>query len=77
MEQVLSNSSKVMIDVQGGNNMIYLPLDKMMGGNSSSPATGSTAPNAPQQESQASSVMKSAEQLIQQGHESIRNREKR
>ncbi|MGF1613216.1 MAG: FtsH protease activity modulator HflK [Gammaproteobacteria bacterium] len=31
MESVLSNSSKVMIDVEGGNSLIYLPLDKLMG----------------------------------------------
>jgi membrane protease subunit HflK len=30
MESVLSNSSKVMVDVQGGNNLLYLPLDKLM-----------------------------------------------
>ncbi|MBV1870729.1 MAG: FtsH protease activity modulator HflK, partial [Gammaproteobacteria bacterium] len=30
MESVLSNTTKVMIDVDGGNNMIYLPLDKIM-----------------------------------------------
>ena len=30
MESVLSNSSKVMIDVEGGNNLLYLPLDKLM-----------------------------------------------
>ncbi|PCK09429.1 MAG: FtsH protease activity modulator HflK [Alteromonadaceae bacterium] len=30
VEEVMSNSSKVMIDVKGGNNMLYLPLDKMM-----------------------------------------------
>lgn len=29
MENVMANSSKVMVDVQGGNNMLYLPLDKM------------------------------------------------
>lgn len=31
MENVMSNSSKVMVDVKGGNNMMYLPLDKIMG----------------------------------------------
>jgi len=31
VESVLSNTSKVMVDVKGGNNMMYLPLDKMMG----------------------------------------------
>ena len=29
IEEVLSNTSKVMVDVEGGNNMIYLPLDKI------------------------------------------------
>jgi membrane protease subunit HflK len=30
MESVLTNSSKVMVDVEGGNNLLYLPLDKLM-----------------------------------------------
>jgi len=30
MQEVLSNSSKVMVDVEGGNNMMYLPLDKLV-----------------------------------------------
>jgi membrane protease subunit HflK len=30
MESVMSSSTKVMIDVDGGNNMMYLPLDKIM-----------------------------------------------
>ncbi|MBL4762645.1 MAG: FtsH protease activity modulator HflK, partial [Gammaproteobacteria bacterium] len=30
MESVLANTSKVMVDVKGGNNMMYLPLDKLM-----------------------------------------------
>jgi membrane protease subunit HflK len=78
MEQVLSNSSKVMIDVQGGNNMIYLPLDRMMGSSgASAPAAASAGPNALPQESQSSSVMRSAEQFIQQERESLRGREKR
>ncbi len=34
MESVLSNSSKVMVDVQSGNNIMYLPLDQMMSGRS-------------------------------------------
>jgi modulator of FtsH protease HflK len=29
METVMANSSKVMVDVAGGNNMLYLPLDRM------------------------------------------------
>jgi membrane protease subunit HflK len=30
MESVMSNSTKVLIDVEGGNNLLYLPLDKLM-----------------------------------------------
>ncbi|HCS26324.1 MAG TPA: FtsH protease activity modulator HflK [Spongiibacteraceae bacterium] len=38
MQDVYSNSTKVMVDVDGGNNMLYLPLDKIArssGGSSS------------------------------------------
>ncbi len=30
MEQVYSNTSKIMVDTEGGGNMMYLPLDKIM-----------------------------------------------
>ncbi|SEL81229.1 protease FtsH subunit HflK [Colwellia chukchiensis] len=30
MENIYRNTSKVMVDVDGGNNMMYLPLDKIM-----------------------------------------------
>lgn len=30
MQTVLSNTSKVLVDVPGGNNMMYLPLDKLI-----------------------------------------------
>jgi membrane protease subunit HflK len=30
LQTVMSNSSKVMVDVDGGNNLLYLPLDKIM-----------------------------------------------
>jgi membrane protease subunit HflK len=30
MQAMLSNSSKVMVDVEGGNNMMYLPLDQLL-----------------------------------------------
>lgn len=32
VESVMSNSSKVMVDIKGGGNLLYLPLDKMMSG---------------------------------------------
>ena len=31
VQQVMGNSSKVLVDVEGGNNMMYLPLDKLVG----------------------------------------------
>lgn len=30
MESMMSNSSKVLVDVKGGNNMLYLPLDRLL-----------------------------------------------
>lgn len=38
MESVLSRSSKIMIDVEGGNNLLYLPLDRL--GQTGSPVAG-------------------------------------
>ncbi len=46
MEKVYSNTSKVIVDVEGGNNMMYLPLDKIM------QQQQSTQRNAPQSFSQ-------------------------
>lgn len=45
MESVLSNSSKVMVDTEGGNNLLYLPLDRMI----SSGGGGSGTPNVTQE----------------------------
>jgi membrane protease subunit HflK len=39
MESVYANTSKVMVDVEGGNNMMYLPLDKIMQNQSSGQRT--------------------------------------
>ncbi len=36
IQEVMANSSKVMVDVDGGNNIMYLPLDKIAGGAASS-----------------------------------------
>ena len=33
VETVLSRSSKVMIDIEGGNNLMYLPLDQLINNN--------------------------------------------
>ena len=35
MQNLYSNSTKVMVDVEGGNNLMYLPLDKIIEQNKS------------------------------------------
>lgn len=39
IESVLANSSKVLMDVEGGNNMLYLPLDQLRRGGGSASAS--------------------------------------
>ena len=50
VESVLANTNKVMIDVEGGNNLTYLPLDRIMqprqGDGLSRNDTGPTTPSA-------------------------------
>lgn len=63
MESVMRNSSKVMVDVEGGNNMLYLPLDRM----------GSRAPAAePQAQAPLESFNSRATQTIESSKPVIR-----
>jgi modulator of FtsH protease HflK len=57
LERVMGNTSKVMVDVEGGNNMLYLPLDRMVQQGSSAPAanTPNTFRELPRQEAMPSS----------------------
>ena len=48
MEKVYANTSKVMVDVDGGNNMMYLPLDKIIQQQASQPRTVISQPNVQQ-----------------------------
>ena len=43
MQQVLSNSTKVLIDQKGGNNLLYLPLDKIMQATGTGPSDAAKA----------------------------------
>ncbi len=47
MESVMSNSTKVMIDVEGGNNLLYLPLDKLMEASRNSAGSSFDSENRP------------------------------
>ncbi len=50
MEGVYSKTSKVMIDTKGSNNLLYLPLDKMMRGTISGMPSGSHLETTPGQD---------------------------
>ena len=44
MEQVLGSSSKILVDVEGSGNMIYLPLDKLLEQRSPQRSSADTPP---------------------------------
>ena len=50
IENVMTNASKIMIDVEGGNNMLYLPLDKILQQNNTN--LSNLGPSASRQELQ-------------------------
>jgi membrane protease subunit HflK len=74
MEAVLTETNKVLVDVKGGNNLLYLPLDKMMQYQpSSQPATVNSQPStADQPQPQPTAVQ---EQPVERA--SIRSRDAR
>ncbi|HSQ03620.1 MAG TPA: FtsH protease activity modulator HflK [Burkholderiales bacterium] len=56
MQQVLSNSTKVVVDQKAGNNLLYLPLDKIMqmsGGQPGEPAAKPAEPAQPPESTSA------------------------
>lgn len=46
MQQIFANTTKVMVDAKNGNNLLYLPLDKLIAQSAASGAIGSSAPTA-------------------------------
>ena len=50
MQQIMSNTTKVLIDQKGGNNLIYLPLDKIMQMSGTGPGAVKPAEAPPVQE---------------------------
>ncbi|MEY3017291.1 MAG: rane protease subunit HflK, partial [Pseudomonadota bacterium] len=71
IESVMTNSSKVMVDVEGGNNMMYLPLDKIIG---SSNASGRDGAETYQPTTNSSSTLPSS---IRTNNNDSRRRESR
>jgi membrane protease subunit HflK len=47
MQQIMSNTTKVLIDQKGGNNLIYLPLDKIMQMTGTGPGESASKPEVP------------------------------
>ena len=72
MQEVLTNSSKIMIDQEGGNNLLYLPLDKLV--QMSEPSATRAASNRDQQQSSVEQEAKP--DSVIRGRESFRGRER-
>lgn len=72
MQEVMSNSSKVMVDVEGGNNMMYLPLDKIMDNSVSTSRSGGRTQTLSQE-----SVREISEQVMNQLRREAANNNRR
>lgn len=67
MQQVLSNTSKIIVDQKNGNNLLYLPLDKLINMSGSTSVSPVTAPTMAQETAPDSSL---------RARESFRSRER-
>lgn len=56
MEQVLGNTNKVVIDQEGGNNMMYLPLDQIMKNSNRGAASNNSVPSNTRSRAQSSTT---------------------
>lgn len=72
IEQVMTNSSKVLVDIEGGNNMLYLPLDKII-------QQGSSAQNRPgtSNEQMIDRIANDVIQRLQQNSERVQQERRR
>jgi len=70
MESVMDNVSKVLVDVEKGSNLLYLPLDKIMQSSTakqtSSSASSSMTPSSSQSSGSSSSTQLSAQEDVRQ-----------
>ena len=73
MESVLGNSSKVLVDIEGNNNLLYLPLDKLMSRSAASDSLGGGLNNLTQQQD----LLRQVQQQTQQTRNNLRTRETR
>jgi membrane protease subunit HflK len=73
MESVLANSSKVLVDIEGNNNLLYLPLDKLM----SRTATADTLNDSLNNLTQQQDLLRQVQQQTQRTRNNLRTRETR
>ena len=69
MEQVYSNTSKVLVDVKNGNNIMYLPLDRMLGNQSSANEKSQSSSSVISPRSQSESISTEPRQSSARGSE--------
>lgn len=77
VESILTNASKVMVDVEGGNNLLYLPLDRLIPDEirRRSDQTGSGLQQGDDQSRRSGSTI--ADQALDRARSSLRSREVR
>ena len=59
----MSNSTKVMVDVEGGNNILYLPLDKIA---RQSEEAVSVQPSSPGRDNSGTSIRELTDRVIEE-----------
>ena len=72
VEEVLSRSSTILLDAQGTNNLMYLPIDKLM----DRPRTGAGAGHAPEGDSGARAAAAAATDAARRSRDDLRGRER-
>ncbi len=70
MESVLGNSSKVLVDIEGNNNLLYLPLDRLMSRSATVDTLGESL-------TQQQDLLRQVQQQSQRSRNNLRTREAR
>ena len=73
MESVLGNSSKVLVDIEGNNNLLYLPLDKLMARSATTGKLSDSLNTLTQQQD----LLRQVQQQTQRTRSNLRTREAR
>lgn len=77
VQEVLSNSQKVLIDVEGGNNLMYLPLDKLATASVPAGAGAGVAPAAPADLAEVRRQLEELQRLWQESRQGNRLTDRR